>query len=55
MPIPIPTGTDEKHLDLGACIRALRREGETDSEKRVAWCFSLWRKAHGKPEPKKKE
>ena len=54
MPIPTPTGPDEKNVDMGSCIRALRKEGETDSDKRVAICFSLWRKAHGKPEPKKK-
>lgn len=54
MPVPTPTGSDEKHLDLGPCIRALRREGVTDSDERLARCFSLWRKAHGVKEPKKK-
>lgn len=54
MPIPTPTGSDEKNLDMGPCIRALRQEGVSDSEERLARCFSLWRKAHGKPEPKKK-
>lgn len=52
MPIPVPTGEDEKHLDMGDCIRALRREGYTDSEQRVAICMSTWRKAHGKKEKK---
>jgi len=48
MPIPTPTGTDEKNLDLGSCIRALRKEGYSDSKQRVAICMSKWRKAHGK-------
>lgn len=55
MPIPTPTGSDQKHLNLGPCIRALRKEGETDSDKRIAWCMGLWRKAHGIPEPKEKK
>lgn len=53
MPIPTPTGKDEKHLNLGACIRALRREGYTDSDQRIAICMSKWRKARGKPARKK--
>ena len=55
MPIPTPTGETEKDIDMSACIRALRKEGVTDSKQRVARCFSLWRKAHGKPEPENKE
>jgi len=50
MPIPTPSSPD----DLGACIRALRREGYTDSDQRVAICLSKYRKAHGIAEPKKK-
>jgi hypothetical protein len=52
MPIPVPTGTDEKNLDLGECIRFLRKEGYTDPEQREAICFSVWRKAHGKEKKK---
>lgn len=53
MPVPVPKGTDEKNLDLGPCIRFLRRENpEMDQEQRVAVCMSTWREAHGKPEPK---
>jgi len=50
MPIPVPKSKD----NLDECIRALRKEGYTDSDQRVAICMSKWRKAHGKPEPKKK-
>jgi hypothetical protein len=50
MPIPVPKSED----DLGACIRALRREGYTDNEQRVAICLSMYRKEHGKKEPEKK-
>ena len=53
MPIPVPTGEDEKHLDMGACIRFLRKENpEMEPAQRVAVCFSTWRKAHGIPEKK---
>ena len=55
MPVPVPTGEDENNLNMGSCIRALRREGVTDSDERLARCFSLWREAHNKPEPKPKE
>ena len=54
-PIPVTKGTDEKNLDMGECIRFLRKEGYTDSEQRVAICFAKWRKAHNIPEPKKKK
>ena len=50
MPIPTPTGENEKDIDMGACIRALRREGNSDQDQRVAICMSKWRKAHGKKE-----
>ena len=52
MPIPVPKSED----DLGMCIRFLRREkpGVPHTE-RVATCLSVYRRAHGKPEPKKKE
>jgi len=50
MPIPTPTGGTEKDIDMGACIRALRREGYSDHKQRVAICMSKWRKAHGKKE-----
>ncbi len=53
-PIPIPTGEDEKNIDMGACIRALRREGYTDNKQRVKICMEKWRKSHGKSEPKGK-
>ena len=54
MPIPIPKGKDEKHLDMGECIRFLRKERpDMEANQRVAVCFSVWRKAHGKSEPKK--
>ncbi len=54
MPAPVPKGEDEKNLDLGPCIRFFRRENpEMTSEQWVAACFSTWRRAHGKPEPKK--
>ena len=54
MPAPVPKGEDEKNLDLGPCIRFFRRENpEMTSEQRIAACFSTWRQAHGKPEPKK--
>ena len=49
-PIPIPP--DEN--SLGECIRFLRKEGYADNDQRVAICLSKYRKAHGKPEPKKK-
>lgn len=52
MPIPTPTGEDEHNVDMGACIRALRREGYNDHKQRVAICMSKWRKAHGKPASK---
>ena len=55
MPIPVPTKDEQGNLDLGACIRFLRREGYTDSEQRVAICMSTYRKAHSIPEPKKKK
>ncbi len=47
---PIPTPTSEN--DLGACIRALRKEGYTNSDQRVAICLSVYRRAHGKKQPK---
>ena len=50
MPIPIPKSEN----DLGACIRALRREGYSDNKQRIAICMSKYRKAHGIPEPKTK-
>jgi len=50
MPIPTPESED----DLGACIRALRREGYDDNKQRVAICMKKYREAHGKPEPKGK-
>ncbi len=50
MPIPVPRGESEKNLDMGSCIRALRREGYSDSKQRVAICYSKWRKAHGTKE-----
>jgi len=49
MPIPTPKSED----DLGPCIRALRKEGYTDSRQRVAICIQKYRKHHGIPEPKK--
>lgn len=55
MPIPTPTGETEDSMDMGACIRVLRREGYSDSDQRVAICASKWRRAHGKPEPKEKK
>jgi hypothetical protein len=54
MPIPVPTGEDEKSIDMGECIRFLRKEGYTDSKQRIAICMSQWRKAHGKKQPKGK-
>ena len=51
LPIPVPQGEDEKRLDLGPCIRFLRRENpEMDNEQRIAVCMSTWRKAQGKSE-----
>tara|TARA_Y100000310_G_scaffold320373_1_gene376767 strand:- start:4539 stop:4724 length:186 start_codon:yes stop_codon:yes gene_type:complete len=41
MPIPIPTSPD----DLGECIRALRKEGNTDSEQRVAICLKKYQES----------
>ena len=41
--MPIPTPKSEH--DLGACIRALRREVYTNSKQRVAICLSKYRKA----------
>ena len=49
MPLPIPKSEN----DLGACIRALRREGYTDNDQRVAICLDLYRKHHGGKKPKK--
>lgn len=46
MPIPTPKSED----DLGACIRALRKEGNTDHKQRVAICLDKFRK--GKKESK---
>ncbi len=42
MPIPVPKSKN----DLGACIRALRREGYDDNDQRVAICLDLYRKNH---------
>ena len=44
MPVPVPHDKN----DLGACIRALRREGYDDNKQRVAICLSKWKKEHGK-------
>lgn len=54
MPIPVPTKDKKGNLDLGECIRFLRKEGYSDQEQRVAICMSTYRKAHGIPEPKGK-
>jgi len=51
MPIPVPKSEN----DLGACIRALRREGYTDNDQRVKICLEKYRKAHGGKAPEKKE
>ena len=52
MPIPTPTGETENNIDMGTCIRALRKEGYSNSDQRVAICMSKWRKVHGKKEDK---
>ena len=39
MPIPKPKKDKKGNYDLGACIRFLRQEGETNSDKRVAICL----------------
>jgi hypothetical protein len=41
MPIPIPKSED----DLGACIRALRKEGYTDNKQRVAICIKKYKES----------
>ena len=51
MPIPVPKSEN----DLGACIRALRREGYDKNDQRVAICLDLYRKEHGGKKPPKKE
>ena len=45
MPIPIPTRDKAGNVDLGSCIRFLRKEGYTDSKQRVAICLNVYRKA----------
>lgn len=44
--MPIPTPSSEK--DLGACISALKAEGYTDQDQRVAICLSKYRKSKKK-------
>lgn len=51
--MPIPTPKSEN--DLGACIRALRREGYTDNDQRVAICLDMYRKQHGGKKPPAKK
>jgi len=49
MPIPTP-GSDK---NLGPCIEALKAEGYTDNDQRVAICLSKWRKSQGTKQPQK--